>query len=62
MPFLKTARGNLSASVTIPAFSLQIIFVFLTFTLDPDYNAPLQASSPRFRASNVSLVSTNSLA
>ena len=50
-PFPQTAQGNLLSVVTFLVFSLLIIiFVFLTFTLNPfDSNAAFQVSSLPFQ-------------
>ena len=44
-PFLQTAQENLPSPETFPEFSLLIIFVFLTFTLNPfEFSVPFQAN------------------
>ena len=56
-PFLQTTQWNSPSSVTFPAFSLYLIIVFLTFTLNPfDCNAPFHAFSLTFRPPLVALM------
>ena len=61
---LQIAQGKLHSIVTFPTLSLPVInFVFLTSISNTyDYNAPLQAFSLAFRASNVSLTNSKSSA
>ena len=59
--FLQTAQGNLPSVVAFPAFSQIIIFVFLTFTLNPfDSSAPFPALSLPFRPTSVKTNATSS--